>query len=133
MESLNTKTLATGMKLLRSLIEDHTSFGPNQWFRVMANSLQVFKHISGRPGTFPSFRPMTINQYDEIHWLHGGLFAIQQDRVWSIHMHDPSKETEGESYMSTNSKRARGLKAAMQDGKIEEIAKDDANIPQSYR
>ena len=121
------------MKLLRSLLEDYTNFGPNQWFRVMGDSLQVWKHISGRPRTFPSFRPMTLNQYDEIHWLHGGLFAIQQDRTWQIHMHDPSKESEGESYMSTSSKRARGLKNAVQDGKIEEIAKHDANIPQSYR
>lgn len=133
------------MKLLRSLIEeDYTSFGPNQYFRVMGDSLKVWEHVQGRPSgrgsmSLASFRSTKLNQYDEIHWLHGGLFAVQQGGATSIHMRNPDDYSEGEYHANRRAgmqgafSTIRGLKAALHAGSIEEITKDDANIPRSYR
>lgn len=108
------------------------SFGPNRYFIVRVPT-QVWRHIPGRPNTFPTFKSFHLDTDDEIHWLNGGLFAVAEGNVAPIHMHDPASESEGESYMTTNSKISRGLKAALKARNIVEIPKDNAVIPQSYR
>lgn len=107
--------------------------GPNRFFRV-EEKMDVWQGRATTPAhggmSFPSFHRVVARPGDEIHWLHGGVFLVKgEDVKGSIHMRNPSKESEGDHHAYRHNPtgfRARLFNEAMHAGHLTEIDKSEA-------
>lgn len=102
---------------------------PNQYFRVLV-SMRVWEGRSTGSYSFPSYDSLDLNEGDELHWLHGGLFAIKDGKaIRSISVDNPNRRGEGEFYSHKRSPdryRSAQLEKLIQSGQIEAIDKANA-------
>lgn len=118
---------------LATLLE---STGPNRYFEVNG-PLELFVGKSSGAGHFPSYSPLTLQAGDQLHWLHGGLFAIKDgNSVESVHTSNPDKDGMGDYYARKNNMdgfRAHQLEKLLKAKKIVELSKQDAEQDVKYR
>lgn len=115
---------------LEALFEDQHG---NRYYTV-EQKMDLWQGRSGKPlyggMAQPTFHKITAKPGDEIHHLVGGTFLIQgEDVKSSIHLRDPSQETEAEHHAYRHNPGAfvaNLFKKAVASGDLEETTKDRA-------